>query len=92
MAAIHQYGVEFIGGPFDGYKHVVSFPPEDLAKVVMLPVNENVFRSLDGKPLGVQRPATSVAVYELCDPEGVCNYRYLGASPVSAHSLEKWMG
>lgn len=92
MSSMHPYGVEFIGGPFDGYKHVVSFPPDHLAPLVVLPVNKNVLKSLDGQPLGQKQPATSAVVYELCEPQGVFRYRFRGTSAVHSHMLDRWVG
>jgi hypothetical protein len=90
MAAIHPYGIEFIGGPFDGYKHVVDFPPADLASVVTLPVRRHPSQSREaGSPSGEW---ISAAVYELCNPQGVCSYHYLGASCLRVRGDQRRVG
>lgn len=92
MSSPHLCALEFVGGPFDGYKHVVSYPPEDLAAMVALPVNMNIFLMLEGKRRGRKSPATSVAVYELQDRDGFWRYQYLGATPAKRFQLEGWLG
>jgi hypothetical protein len=85
-----SYAVEFVGGPFDGYKHEVSFLPDELATTVTLPVNGNVLRMLDGERRGPRAPATSVAIYELENTESTWKYQYLGATSAKQLQLEDW--
>ena len=57
--------IEFIGGPFDGHTQSVFAPPASSKSTLALPVNENVFRMLDGKESGPASPSPTVALYEL---------------------------
>jgi len=74
----HPYAVEFIGGPFDGYRHVVTVPPTRLPDTMAFPINVNVFQMLDGHYPGPKQPASSTAVYGLHPGTGLCQYRFLG--------------
>jgi len=82
--------VEFIGGPFDGHRQVVAVPLEDLATPVALPINENVFRMLDGQGRGPAAPSQTVALYELRTDNGG-RYFYLGSRPAVEFNLENWL-
>ena len=81
--------VEFIGGPFDGHSQRVPDRASDLAATVALPVNENVFRMLDGKARGPVRPLRGVALYEH-DPDDDGRYVYVGSCPASQLHLDNW--
>lgn len=79
----HLYAVEFVHGPFDGHKLVVTVEPEEaLADSVALPVNENVFRAMEGREQAPHAPVTSVAIYLLDKSPGSypCRYYFIGAS------------
>lgn len=68
--------IEFIGGPFDGFRYEIPvplFPPQTIA----LPVSETIQRMLNGENTGVATPTTSVAAYSL--DRGAGRYRFLGA-------------
>ena len=92
MSSLHLCAVEFIGGPFDGHVHLASFPPDELAPLASLPVNENMFRMLENHPPRVKAPATSVAVYELQHAGGTWRYRFLGSTAASEFELQQWLG
>jgi hypothetical protein len=92
QAVGHLCAVEFVGGPFDGHKHVVASPGDELAALVSIPVNRNMFRMLEGKPRGPKSRATSVAVYELHHEHGVWQYRYLGATTPEQCHFDQWFG
>jgi hypothetical protein len=79
-----------VGGPFDGYKHEVSFLPNELALTVTLPVNRNVLRMLEGERRGPRAPATSIAIYELEEADETWRYQYLGATSAKQLQLEDW--
>lgn len=68
--------VEFMGGPFDGHRQVVSLPPQELDEVALLPVGK-VLALLYEDP--AYQELTSIAVYELADTSCANpSYRYLG--------------
>ena len=92
MSSFHLCAVEFIGGPFDGHVHLASFPPDELAPIASLPVNDNMFRMLDNKTPGAKCPATSVAIYELEAEQGEWRYRFCGATSAREFELQQWMG
>lgn len=77
MAAV----VRFVGGPFDGHEQTISINPERLAETVALPVSEYIFELLAHRTGGDPRE-TSIALYELGDPElthGLV-YHFIGAT------------
>ena len=82
--------VQFVGGPFDGFEHGVSFPPEELAETVTLPVNPNVVRMLEGDSREARTAATSIAVYELGYREGNWRYEFVKAAPAQELQCEGW--
>jgi len=90
MGFPHLSAVEFIGGPFDGFEHTVSFPPEELACEVTLPVNQNVLRMLEGDERGLRAPATSVAIYALEQRNGTWRYEFQGAVAANQLQCEGW--
>lgn len=79
MAAT-PYEIEFIGGPFDGHRQMVSIPAASLADTVALPVSRNIFRLLAGHRSVPGEPATSIAIYELDELRGRQRYFFLGAT------------
>lgn len=81
--------LEFVGGPFDGHHQSIAVLPDQLAQTVALPVNENVFRMLDGKLRGPAQPSRTVALYEL-HQGAPWQYRFLGSRMASEFNLESW--
>lgn len=71
--------VEFVGGPFDGHRQTIRLPSEDRREVIAIPVNENVFRLLEGVRQGPKSLPSSIAVYELRKRKGSCRYHFTGA-------------
>ena len=83
--------IEFVGGPFDGHRQTFAFPHAELSEVVMLPVNRNMLRMVQGMRVGPRTAASSVAVYELIHSEHGPRYEYwLSASPQHLQ-LENWL-
>lgn len=85
--------IEFIGGPFDGHTQSVNALPANYRSTLALPVNENVFRMLEGKETGPARLSPTVALYELYDlqaVEGERQYRYVGTRPAAEFGLQGW--
>jgi hypothetical protein len=84
--------IEFIGGPFDGHTQSVYALPPSYRSTLALPVNENVFRMLEGKDAGPACPSPTVALYELYDLQfnGERQYRYIGTRPAVEFGLQGW--
>lgn len=84
--------IEFIGGPFDGHSQTIFAPPANYRSTLALPVNENVFRMLDGKESGPASPSPTVALYELYElqDDGERQYRYVGTRPAAEFGLHDW--
>ena len=84
--------IEFIGGPFDGHMQTIFAPPASYKSTLALPVNENVFRMLEGKDAGPARLSPTVALYELYDlqEDGERQYRYIGTRPAAEFGLQGW--
>jgi hypothetical protein len=85
--------IEFIGGPFDGHSQAVHALPASYRSTLALPVNENVFRMLEGRETGPARLSPTVALYELDDDlhiDGERQYRYLGTRPAAEFGLQGW--
>lgn len=77
-----SYKIEFIGGPYDGYRQTLATPFGELAEIVALPVSRDIYRLLDGETRGQGVPITSVAVYQLEKSGNSWRHRFLGgASP-----------
>jgi hypothetical protein len=81
--------IEFIGGPFDGHTQTIFAPPKSYKSTLALPVNENVFRMLDGQDAGPARPSPTVALYEL-EGDDDRQYRYIGTRPAAEFGLNNW--
>jgi hypothetical protein len=84
--------IEFIGGPFDGHTQTNFAPPASYRSTLALPVNENVFRMLEGKAAGPACLSPTVALYELygLDADGERQYRYIGTRPAAEFGLHDW--
>jgi hypothetical protein len=81
--------VEFIGGPFDGHSLYVSDMADGLATTVALPVNENVFRMLDGEDRGPAQPCRTAALYRLQGYDQG-RYRFLRSCRAAELNYEAW--
>jgi hypothetical protein len=81
--------IEFIGGPFDGHEQTIFAPPKSYKNTLALPVNENVFRMLEGRETGPALLSPTVALYEL-GGEGERQYRYIGTRPAAEFGLHDW--
>jgi hypothetical protein len=75
-----SYEIEFIGGPYDGYRQVLTTTRNELAEIVALPVSQGIFRLLDGEARGPGAPTTSVAVYQLEGSGSRWRHRFVGAA------------
>jgi hypothetical protein len=82
--------LEFIGGPLDGHVHLFSALPGDLAEMIALPINANVFRMLDGQQTGPAAPARTVAFYKLECGETEGRYHFVGSCLATDLNLESW--
>ena len=80
--------VEFVGGPFDGHRQTVDASGDSEREVIAVPVNENVFRMLAGRPTLSRARPTSVAVYELRRQRGKYRYHFMGSETPSAFEVE----
>jgi hypothetical protein len=89
-----EVSIEFIGGPFDGHRQTVFAPLHGEGGRLALPVNENVFRMLEGEVVGPARKTPTVAVYELhrddLNHDEDCQYRFVGSRPAVEFGLENW--
>ena len=76
---MYELQIEFIGGPFDGHRQCVRIAVDDLVMEVLLPVNADVFRLVDGFRATCTAQTTSIALYrrDVC-ASGV-RYRFAGA-------------
>ena len=80
-----MFEIEFVDGPYDGYKEPCSTWPVHLPANVMWLVCDDVFRLLNGKEHRPGGRITSVALYELEVGGGACRYRF--ASAISIKEL-----
>ncbi|MGE0758976.1 MAG: hypothetical protein AB7O38_18300 [Pirellulaceae bacterium] len=81
--------LEFIGGPLDGHCQPIVAADDELIVTAAIPVNENVFRMLDGKPRGPARPSKTFALYELRRSPGP-RYLFLGFRTAADLNAESW--
>lgn len=56
--------------------------------MISVPVNENVFRMLAGVPRGPKKPASSVAVYQLCENDHRHQYYFLEVRAPQAYDVQ----
>lgn len=56
--------VEFVGGPLDGYPQGLRLSKNHRREVIAIPVNNNMYRMLEGMPRESKLPASSFAFYE----------------------------
>lgn len=74
-----QDSVEFIGGPYDGYRHKLNCMPAGIFEKAALPVSENLIRAVTGEDHGPLLPCHRVAVYRLEQAEEEeWKYHFLG--------------
>lgn len=73
-----HHSVEIIGGPFDGHQESVPHDPQRLPEDVAWPVSESIYRLLEGRSHGPERPITSFALYERQKRKGRWCYCFLG--------------
>ena len=92
MPRVELCTVQFVGGPFDGYRQAMSFPAEELGAIVAIPVNRNVLELLGGKRRRLKSPASSVALYELRTRGRTPQYHYVGAAAAEQFQLGRWRG
>jgi hypothetical protein len=74
---IMQESVEFVGGPYDGYRHQLSFMPAGIYEQAALPVNENLIRAVTGEQHGPLLPCHRVAVYKLQHVRDAWQYHFV---------------
>lgn len=72
-----QESVEFIGGPYDGYRHFLSSMPAGIFEQAALPVSENLIRAVNGEEHGPLLPCQRVAVYKLQQGRSAWQYRFV---------------
>lgn len=73
-----QESVEFIGGPYDGYRHQLNCMPAGIFERAALPVSENLIRAVTGEEHGPLLPCSRVALYRLRHSEQEWKYHFLG--------------
>jgi hypothetical protein len=56
--------IQFVGGPFDGHTQEFAFVPQEH---VALPINDNVFKMLNGERREVLKRVERVALYRHVD-------------------------
>tara|TARA_R110002049_G_scaffold288534_2_gene471133 strand:+ start:24888 stop:25166 length:279 start_codon:yes stop_codon:yes gene_type:complete len=71
--------VEFVGGPLDGYRQGIRLSKKHRRGVIAIPVNNNMYRMLEGIPRESELPASSFAFYELQKHKGDYRYRFVAA-------------
>ena len=72
-----QDSVEFIGGPYDGYRHQLSCMPAGIFEQAELPVSENLILAVTGENHGPLLPCHRVAVYRLQVSSQTWKYRFI---------------
>jgi len=78
--------VEFVGGPYDGFRHEPSRGVEELVIDVAVPVNVNTVLAATGQRHGPLLPFHRLAYYRLLQqPSGL---QYLFAGEFSAEEVE----
>ena len=80
---IAQQSVEFVGGPYDGYRHAIGLMVGGIAEQAALPVNENLIRAVTGEDHGPLYPYHRVALYHLHLAEQSWQYVFVGETPCS---------
>lgn len=73
----NQESVEFVGGPYDGYRHQLSCMPANIFERATLPVSENLLRALNGEDHGPLYPCPRVAIYDLYLVNDFWQYRFV---------------
>jgi hypothetical protein len=83
------FGIEFIGGPFDGHKEFSMERPAHLAADVIRLVGKGVLRFIDGRRHLPGQAIVSAALYELVLGSGAPRYEFVGA--ISAAEVAELM-
>jgi hypothetical protein len=80
----------FHGGPLDGHTQTIDASADELIDTAAIPINENVFRMLDGQPRGPARPSRTFAVYELRRDACGQSYHFLCFRRAADLNAESW--
>jgi hypothetical protein len=72
-----QDSVEFVGGPYDGYRHYLTSNPAGIFAQAALPVSENLIRAISGEDHGPLLPCHRLAVYKLEWGTEAWQYRFI---------------
>lgn len=92
MNTSETIGVEFQGGPLDGFEFTTTTATIATGRRLALPINTNIVRIVSGEPPTVRSGATSVAVYELTEFPLSRVYQYVGPADVGEFLLNDWSG
>lgn len=92
MMAEEVCGIEFVGGPLDGYVHPLSFPKHWIAEFVAVPINRRIISLLGGHWDAQEKPASSVAVYRLMKIGAKWRYEFLTTTTPGDFELDHWIG
>lgn len=83
-----QSTLEFVGGPYDGFLHVLSGDIGDVATEVAVPVSFNLILAAAGQAHGPLLPFRRLATYHLREQQGVLRYAFSGEIFVEADNDE----
>ena len=83
-----QSTVEFVGGPYDGFLHVLSGGFGDVATEIAVPVSFNLILAAAGQAHGPLLPFRRLATYHLREKQGLLRYVFSGEIFVEADSDE----
>jgi hypothetical protein len=85
-----QISLTFHGGPLDGHTQTIDASDSELIDVAAIPINENVFRMLEGLPRGPAQPSRTFAVYELRRNGAERLYQFCCFRRASELNAESW--
>lgn len=77
-----QTAIEFVGGPYDGFLHVLSGSAVELARDIAVPVSFNLILAASGQEHGPLLPFRRLATYRLDDRYGIRRYILSGGIAV----------
>jgi hypothetical protein len=86
----HKICLTFHGGPLDGHAQTIDADDSELIDTAAIPINENVFRMLEGLPRGPARPSRTFAVYELRRDADGRSYQFLCFRRAADLNAESW--